>query len=135
MDLDRALAFSRYASQALGASPALREEIFAILDTPSDWSADRAALTETTAPGGEGGLAATLRTLRRRVFVHTLCRDLTGRASLGEVMGAGTTLAETAIGGAVTLHARTLSAGHGDALGSESGAPQALIVLAMGKLG
>ena len=135
MDLDRALAFSRYASQALAASPALREEIFATLDTPFDWSADRAALTEIIARGDEGGLAATLRTLRRRVFVHTLCRDLTGRASLGEVMEAVTTLAETAIGAAVTLHARTLSAGHGDPLGSESGAPQALIVLAMGKLG
>ena len=44
MDLDRALAFSRYADRALTAAPALRDELIATLDTPFDWTAPGALL-------------------------------------------------------------------------------------------
>ena len=38
MDLDRALAYSRYAHHALIAHPALRTELAASLDAPFDWT-------------------------------------------------------------------------------------------------
>ncbi|MGE5170732.1 MAG: bifunctional [glutamate--ammonia ligase]-adenylyl-L-tyrosine phosphorylase/[glutamate--ammonia-ligase] adenylyltransferase [Rudaea sp.] len=133
MDLDRALAFSRYAEGALHADPALRDALVATLDAPFDWSqAEVAALVADDDPAA---LAARLRTLRRRVFVHVLARDLTGRAPLSEVVGTITTLAERALAAAVDVHARALAEAHGVPLGAGSAAPQRLIVVGMGKLG
>jgi len=135
MDLDRALTFSRYAQHALTAAPDLREEIAGTLDRPFDWADANATLAAVVAAADAGALAIALRSLRRRVFVHTLCRDLTGRAELPEVLGAVTTLAEVALAAAVTLHARQLAEQYGDPVGAESGDVQPLIGIGMGKLG
>ena len=135
MDLDRALSFSRYAERALGAQPALREELAATLEAPFDWDRADADVAAVVAGHDVGALAATLRLLRRRVFLHTLARDLTARAPFGEVVQAMTTLAERALGAAVEVHARTLIQTHGVPRGAESEAPQQLIVIGMGKLG
>ena len=135
MELDRALAWSRYAQRAIAASPALGREIAAVIDAPFDWAAAQRALDAIVASGDTEALADGLRRLRRRAFIHTLCRDLTGRAELAEVLHAITTLAETALAAAVTLHARELAAAWGDPIGAESGTPQQLIVIGMGKLG
>ena len=54
-----------------------------------------------------------MRRLRRRVFLHTLLRDLTGRATLAEVVQAVSTLAERALRAAIAVHARALADGHG----------------------
>ena len=135
MDLDRALTFSRYAQHALTAAPGLRDEIAATLDQPFDWPDANATLAAIVAAGDAGALAIALRTLRRRVFVHTLCRDLTTRAHLPEVLNAVTTLAEVALTAAVTLHARQLAEQFGDPIDTESGDVQPLIVIGMGKLG
>jgi glutamate-ammonia-ligase adenylyltransferase len=135
MDLDRALAWSRYAQRAIAASPALGREIAATIDAPFDWPAVQRALDAFAAGGDSAALADELRRLRRRAFIHTLCRDLTGRADLDEVLLAITTLAETALVAAVTLHSRELGVACGDPIGAESGAPQQLIVIGMGKLG
>ena len=135
MDFERALAFSHYAQRALAAEPALRSELLATLDAPFDWTAAACAL-ETIIRGNDAqALAAALRGLRRRVFLHTLCRDLTDRADLAGVVGAVTQLAESALGAAVTLHARQLAATSGDPIGAESGVVQPLIAIGMGKLG
>jgi [glutamine synthetase] adenylyltransferase / [glutamine synthetase]-adenylyl-L-tyrosine phosphorylase len=135
MDLDRALTFSRYAQHALTAAPGLRDEIAATLDRPFGWPEANATLAAIVAAGNAGALAVALRTLRRRVFVHTLCRDLTARAQLAEVMNAVTTLAEVALMAAVTLHTRQLAEQFGDPIGAETGDVQPLIVIGMGKLG
>src|SRR5512142_283230 len=103
MDLDRALAFSRYAQHALDADASLRDVLVATLDAPFDWTQ---ASVEALVDGGDPvALAARLRMLRRRVFLHTLARDLTRRAPFGEVVGAMTTLAERSLAAAVEVHA------------------------------
>src|SRR5947207_5726653 len=135
MDLDRGLAWSRYAQRAIAASPALGHEIAATIDTPFEWLVSQRALDAIVAGGDAAALADELRRLRRRAFIHTLCRDLTGRADLDEVLLAITTLAEMALVAAAALHGRELAVAWGDPVGAETGAPQQLIVIGMGKLG
>ena len=72
MDLDRALAFSRYAKSALDGDPALRARIDATIAAPLDWTDSLASLDAAVAGGDPGHLAATLRAMRRHVFVHVL---------------------------------------------------------------
>jgi len=136
MDLDDALAFSHYARRAVDADPSLRDELGATLDAPFDWArAEGAVARAAAAPDAPGALAPALRALRTRAMVHTLARDLTGRAGLDEVCVAVTTLAELAIGAAVAATRRGLVAAHGEPLGTDSGRPQPLVVVGMGKLG
>ena len=135
MDIDRAVAFSRYADRALKQSPQLREELEATLDAPFDWACARTETDRRIAGNDPAALAAALRMLRRRVFLHTLVRDLTGRAPLAEVVGAVTALAEYALHAAVAVNTQALAAVHGMPTGDESGAIQELVVIAMGKLG
>ena len=132
MDLDQALAFSLYARRTLTAHPGLRDELVATLDAPFDWAAAEANVGAATSAAS---LNPALRRLRMRLFLHTLARDLTGRADLGEVVGAVTRLAEVGIGAAVRVHAGELAAQHGIPIGGTSGTPQALVVVGMGKLG
>ena len=135
MDLDRALSFSRYAQRALTVAPALRDELGATLERSFAWVETASALDAVAANGDASRLAEALRSLRRRVFLHTLTRDLTGRAPFAEVVAAVTTLAERALDAAVALHTRVLADVHGMPTGDETGAPQQLIVIGMGKLG
>ena len=135
MDFDRALTFSRYARQALTATQELGDEIAATLDRPFAWADATTTLAAVVATGDADALAIALRKLRRRVFIHTLGRDLTGRAQLPEVLSAVTTLAEVALTASVALHSRQLAEQHGDPLGAESDDVQPLIVIGMGKLG
>ncbi len=135
MDLARALEWSRYARAALDADPTLADVIGAGVDAPFAWPEARHAVNGLVERGDAAALAAALRRLRQRVFVHTLARDLTGRAPLAEVVATITTLAEVAIVAAATLHARALADAHGEPRGEESGTPQQLIVIGMGKLG
>jgi len=129
-----ALAYSRYASAALDARPDERAELDATLDAPFRWEPAQAAIGAAVDDGDPRRLAAALRRLRRRVFVHTLARDLTGRAGLAEVCANMTTLAEVALRAAVALHHRVLAAEHGEPR-DEHGEAQQLVVIGMGKLG
>jgi len=135
MDLDSALAFSRYAKAALDGDPGLRAGIESTLAAPFDWTDSLAALDAAVADGDPARLAADLRALRRRVFVHVLLRDLTGQAPLSEVMQAMTLLADRSLQAAVDVHGRALATAHGMPIGAETGAQQRLVVIAMGKLG
>jgi [glutamine synthetase] adenylyltransferase / [glutamine synthetase]-adenylyl-L-tyrosine phosphorylase len=135
VDIDRALAFSRYAERTLTKAPTLRDELQATLEAPFDWTlADRALAADSGDMDG-AATARSLRALRARVFLHTLLRDLTGRASLGEVVTTISTLAERALCAATVVHTRALAQVHGMPIGSESHEPQQLVVIAMGKLG
>ena len=79
-DLDAALAFSRYATMALAARPHERD------DARRDRGravrlgsrAEAALAASVDARRSRARWRTTLRRLRRRVFVHTLVRDLTG---------------------------------------------------------
>ncbi|HEV2220825.1 MAG TPA: hypothetical protein VGV08_09730, partial [Casimicrobiaceae bacterium] len=93
MDLELALAFSAYAQRAFTAEPALRGEIDAMLARRFDWPAATQVLDAVVASGDAASLARALRRLRRRAFLHTLARDLTGRAPFEEVVATMSTLA------------------------------------------
>ena len=128
MDLSQALSYSRYAARAFTADRALRDEVVATLDAPFAWP-------EATCDDDEASLGVRLRRLRTRVFVHTMLRDLLGRAPLTEVCGTMTALADLALREALRVHTAALDAVHGAPNGEDSGKPQELIVIGMGKLG
>ncbi len=130
MDLARALEFSRYAGRCAVAQPDLVEDVVATLGAPFDVAAAAAAL-----PDDPAALGPALRRLRMRAFLHTMLRDLTGRAEMPEVGATMTALAESALQHAVRAHDAALAALHGVPRGAESGERQALIVVGMGKLG
>ena len=79
-------------------------------------------------------LARALRRVRRDCVIGTLVRDVAGLASLDEVTGAMTALAEVAVQQAVAAQAQRLARRHGTPV-SEAGAPVDLLVVAMGKGG
>jgi len=133
MDLDAAFEFSRYAARVRAAQPTLARRVLAALDRPA--TIEPSELTALGSIADTAELAVALRTLRARIALGTLLRDLTGRAGLAEVCAAHTSLAEAAIGAAVALHHRRLADSHGEPIGAESGVPQRLVTVAMGKLG
>ena len=104
-------------------------------DAPFDWRGVAETLDARAADVDTARLAADLRRLRRRVFLHTLIRDLTGRSALAEVVKTMSALAERALRAATLVHARALAQAHGRPIGGETGTPQELVVIAMGKLG
>ena len=134
MDLATALAFSRYATTALAAHPQDTDLLAATLSQPFVWTDAEADLSARVADGDAAALATALRTLRRRVLVHTAARDLTGQAGLREVCTAMTRLAEISLRAALAHHHAALAATHGEPVGAD-GARQDLIVIGMGKLG
>ncbi len=134
MDLPAALAFSRYATAALAAHPDEREWLDATIGAPLAWDAQAADIESRVASGDVAALGRALRALRRRAMVHTIARDLTRRAELGEVVGGMTKLAEIALDAAVRLHHASLAASHGEPAAAD-GDPLALVVIGMGKLG
>ncbi len=133
-DLAAALEYSRYATQTLAAHPEERARLEATLDAPYAWAATRPEVAAAISTGDGPGLAAALRRVRRRVYLHTLARDLTGRAGLAEVCSDMTALAEMATRAAVALHHAALGAEHGEPR-DEHGVAQELVVIGMGKLG
>ncbi len=139
MDLARALAFSRYATRALVAEPALADWLAASCTRPFALDTAEAALTITEAEGDAAveseSLGIALRRLRRRVFLHTMVRDLAQAAPLTEVCRTMTQFAELAVRAATDTHARLLTRNFGEPLSAEDGTPQRLIVIGMGKLG
>src|SRR5262245_18730872 len=113
-DLAAAFAYSRFATQALAAHPADREWLDTALQAPLARDALDAVVAAPVAAADGPALAVALRTLRRRTLLHTLARDLTGRADLAEVCNAMTALAETSLRAAVAVHHPALAAMHGE---------------------
>ena len=79
-------------------------------------------------------LAYALRQLRRELMVSLIARNSTGCCGYDEVVDTMTALAEESVRAVVRVCARELSERHGVPFG-ESGAPQDLLVVGMGKLG
>jgi [glutamine synthetase] adenylyltransferase / [glutamine synthetase]-adenylyl-L-tyrosine phosphorylase len=134
MNLAAELAFSRYASRTLAAHPEAIDRLHATIDAPYPWPGARQALAERVAAGDPAALAVALRALRRDVMLHTIARDLTGRADLAEVVFNATTLAEAALDAASRLHHALLAIDHGEPRDTQGTALQ-LVVIGMGKLG
>ena len=83
----------------------------------------------------EPALKARLRQLRRREMVRIAWRDLAGWADLHETLAALSEFADACVDGALAkLHAWAVEK-NGAPRGEQSGAPQRLVVLGLGKLG
>ncbi len=128
------LELSHFARRLAQSSTALTDDLAANLETPWTAQAMRAALEEAT-PADEAALKKTLRTLRKRVMLRTIVRDLGGLADLREVMVAASSLAEVTLRYALEKLDAWQRNIYGAPLGEESGAEQDLIVVGMGKLG
>ncbi|AWB33531.1 bifunctional [glutamate--ammonia ligase]-adenylyl-L-tyrosine phosphorylase/[glutamate--ammonia-ligase] adenylyltransferase [Orrella marina] len=76
-----------------------------------------------------------LRKLRERVFYGVMVRDLAGLASLEEVTRAMTSLADLAIAQAYRSVMAQLCERHGHPVDPDTGRPQEMIIVGMGKLG
>src|SRR5262249_1148301 len=104
----------------------------------SPWDAARLAAEfdrlQDNADATPAVMAACLRRLRRRVLLGVIARDVSGVASLAEVVGTMTALAELAVQRALAVHAHDLAKAFG-VPASPQGAAQDLLVIAMGKGG
>ncbi|KAA0911780.1 bifunctional [glutamate--ammonia ligase]-adenylyl-L-tyrosine phosphorylase/[glutamate--ammonia-ligase] adenylyltransferase [Pusillimonas sp. ANT_WB101] len=76
-----------------------------------------------------------LRKLRERVFFTLLVRDIEGQAPLQEVITAMTVLADLAVAEAYKSVMTALAEIHGVPTDPETGLPQEMIIIGMGKLG
>src|SRR5690625_2965661 len=83
----------------------------------------------------EATLMAVLRRFRRREMVRIIWRDLAGWASLEEIFEDLSQLAEDCLNSALAYLHHWQGERLGIPYGAHSGRPQALVVLAMGKLG
>ncbi|PRP70266.1 bifunctional glutamine synthetase adenylyltransferase/deadenyltransferase [Chromobacterium amazonense] len=129
----RSCEFSQYLHRLLSARPAQAQRLeqkwrqpFTLdeMQTFVDWPAQTALEQQASA----------LRQLRQAVMARLICRDLNGLASLDEVMSTISQLAEFAVRQALACAAAALTQ-YGQPIGEDSGEPQQLIVIGMGKLG
>ncbi|CAM3443981.1 bifunctional [glutamate--ammonia ligase]-adenylyl-L-tyrosine phosphorylase/[glutamate--ammonia-ligase] adenylyltransferase [Bordetella flabilis] len=136
-----ALAWSGYLRRTLDARPELaewlrREGVAQPLTRAvlQGWRDDLAGQDDST-PLPVADCRAVLRRLRERVFCALMVRDLGGQATLEEVVGAMTALADLAVANAYRSVATELAATHGTPIDPLTGAPQEMLIIGMGKLG
>ena len=127
-----ALEFSRYAKQVLLRKPEMKDALLKNLHAP--FTAER-MLGCLYPARDEVELYRTLRDLRTSVMVHLIVRDLCGMADLSEVTRTTSDLAEQTLNFALTHLNAWMQRDYGVPTGSDSGAPQELLVIGMGKLG
>lgn len=132
------LPFSRYVQRLLESEPELHTELLQNLQRPFLREEMHAFLsTDPVTAENETALHGALRSLRKRVMLRLVVRDLSGMADLAEVMISMTDLAEITISFALERHQTWLAdpSRYGPPKGAESGATQEMLVVAMGKLG
>ncbi|WP_137175243.1 bifunctional [glutamate--ammonia ligase]-adenylyl-L-tyrosine phosphorylase/[glutamate--ammonia-ligase] adenylyltransferase [Massilia sp. HP4] len=124
---------SRFVQRWLDAAPERAFQL-AELSSLSLGGADFRALLERELDKGLP-LERAMRRVRNLLVSAIVARDLGGQADLDEVVTAMTAFADFAIQAHATRLTDELVASHGMPTGEESGRPQQLIVLAMGKQG
>lgn len=132
--LERLTQFSRFAKRTLEGDETLAEELAATFDRPFSIE-EMAAFLDRHGATDEASLKAALRRLRRRVILRVMARDVGARASLPEVAGTMSALADACVRVALARITADLAATHGTPIGEETAQPQELIVIGMGKLG
>ena len=80
-------------------------------------------------------LPAAMRRCRNLLFSTLAVRDLSGTADLNQVLYSISAFADFAVQTHLSARHEELVAQHGQPIGSESGCPQQMLVLGMGKLG
>ncbi len=136
--LPYAQAYSRYVQRLAQAREGWAERVQSAAARPVDaaWlSARFTELFDATAVEIEPALKRALRLLRNEVFATLIERDLSGAATLDEVTGSMTDLAEFAVRASISVIGQELQALHGQPIGQSSGEVQELVVVGMGKLG
>jgi glutamate-ammonia-ligase adenylyltransferase len=124
---------SRFYQRWLDADPARAARLAALAQLSLAYVDFGAVLEQQLATGLP--LPRAMRRLRNLLVAAIIERDLEGLADLDEVVGAMTRFADFAIRTHVQALMAELVAAHGMPTGSESGRPQQLMVLAMGKQG
>jgi [glutamine synthetase] adenylyltransferase / [glutamine synthetase]-adenylyl-L-tyrosine phosphorylase len=127
------LSASRFYQRWLSAAPD-REGKVARLTEAALTEADFAALLRQEAEGGLPSARA-MRRLRNLLVCGLIRRDLQGQADLHEVVSTITAFADFAIQTHLREAMDEMVAAHGTPTGHESGRPQEMMVLAMGKQG
>ncbi len=134
----RVLSLSSYAQRVLTQQPdwcaqALADNRFA---QPIDLAELGSSLADACADvANMSALQAALRTWRNRYQLWIVYRHLMGRASVEETTGALSALADACLQQALSRVYAWESEQRGVPIGEHSGKPQALVVLALGKLG
>jgi glutamate-ammonia-ligase adenylyltransferase len=124
---------SRFYSLWLNADP-VRVEMVGKLAELSISPANFAYLLQKESAAGFP-LPRAMRRLRNLVVATLIERDLNARADLAEVVGTISAFADFAVQTHLAALAAEMAAVHGTPIGEESGKPQEMIVLGMGKLG
>jgi len=124
---------SRFVARWLSAAPERAGQL-ASLSALSLADADFRALLDSELARGLP-LERAMRRVRNLLISTIVARDLGGQADLDEVVSAMTAFADFAIQTHVASLMAELVAAHGMPVGDDSGRPQHLIVLAMGKQG
>jgi len=124
---------SRFYQRWLAADPARAATLDALVRQPLSRLDFGAALAREAAAGL--ALPRAMRRLRNLLVAGLVRRDLGGQADLAEVVEAMTGFADFAIQTQLAALMDELVATHGMPTGHESGLPQQMIVLAMGKQG
>ncbi|MDR1850347.1 MAG: bifunctional [glutamate--ammonia ligase]-adenylyl-L-tyrosine phosphorylase/[glutamate--ammonia-ligase] adenylyltransferase, partial [Zoogloeaceae bacterium] len=130
--LTRALTHSGYLRRLFTARPELPERLHVSWHSPLCEALLLAHLEP--AAEDEATLKRQLRHMRQQAMAHIELRDLAGLAPLAEVTEAMTLLADVATNAALAFQHAALVRSHGEPL-DESGIPQRLMVIGMGKLG
>lgn len=134
----RLFAGSDYALSILLRQPHWLDELLAegaltAVRAPAFWAAAEAALL-ADAPD-EAVLMTRLRLLRQREMLRLIFRDLNRLCTLSELTGELSRLAETCLAAALAHAHAAVASEVGEPIGEESGRPQRLVVIGMGKLG
>uniref|UniRef100_UPI001F1807AD bifunctional [glutamate--ammonia ligase]-adenylyl-L-tyrosine phosphorylase/[glutamate--ammonia-ligase] adenylyltransferase n=1 Tax=Cupriavidus respiraculi TaxID=195930 RepID=UPI001F1807AD len=128
---------SNYVRRMLQARPEMAAVVAAASGQPLTraWMDERLAALRAPSADVEDALKQALRRLRAEVLCVVIERDLRGDATLAEVTGAMTDLAELAIQHAIAVLTEDMAPGYGRPVGEHSGETQELVVVGMGKLG
>ncbi|MCG9025889.1 bifunctional [glutamate--ammonia ligase]-adenylyl-L-tyrosine phosphorylase/[glutamate--ammonia-ligase] adenylyltransferase [Laribacter hongkongensis] len=131
--LSIALTHSDWLRRTLAADPALEARLIAELERPFT-RADMAVMLAACPLDSEDAVKHALRKLRQAVLARLIARDLSGRATLDEVMATISGLAIFSVDAALRA-LKPLLARYGEPVGEETGSIQELTVIGMGKLG
>jgi glutamate-ammonia-ligase adenylyltransferase len=133
--LPRVFAASEFVANACGRNPQLLAALTPLLRTTAQPEVLRAEIDRLASESvDESAFMAGLRRLRQRELVRIAWRDLAGWSGFEESLRDLSQVADAAIAGAHAFAARALLERYGEPVG-ETGEPQELLVLGMGKLG
>jgi [glutamine synthetase] adenylyltransferase / [glutamine synthetase]-adenylyl-L-tyrosine phosphorylase len=135
--LPRVWACSEFVATACLRAPGLLHELVRSGElferAPEDWFARE--VREQARGASEAEAMESLRRFRKRHMVRIAWRDIAGWSDLDETLRDLSALADACIGFACSYMYDALVARYGVPRGADSGKPQSLMILAMGKLG